>query len=113
LWRNDGGSASGHWLSLHLRGRGTNPDAIGARAEVRAQGRTRFDEVRSGTGYLSQSDFRLHFGLGSAEEGEVRVRWPDGTLQQAGSLKANQFWLIEQGSPARPAPRPHAAAEKR
>ena len=105
LWRNDGGAAAGNWLSLRLRGRGGNPDAIGARAEVSAQGRSRFDEVRSGTGYLSQSDFRLHFGLGNAGAGDVRVRWPDGTLQQIGSLRANQFWIIEQGSPARPAPR--------
>jgi hypothetical protein len=102
LWRNEG--AGGHWLSLRLRGAGRNRDAIGARAEVTAGGRARIDEVRSGTGYLSQSDFRLHFGLGAETRAAVRVRWPDGSLQDAGSLEANRRWWIDQGRPARPAP---------
>ncbi len=113
LWRNDGGAQAGNWLSLRLRGSGKNPDAIGARAEVTIPGRRLIDEVRSGSGYLSQSDFRLHFGLGDASGASVRVRWPDGTLQEAGTLAANRFWLIEPGKPARQAARAPGAGRPR
>ncbi len=100
LWRNEGGNRAGHWLSLELRASGGNPDAIGARVEVLAGGRTRIDEVRSGTGYLSQSDFRLHFGLGQAQVERVRIRWPDGSIQVLEALGSNRFYRIVQGEPA-------------
>ncbi len=102
LYRNDGGNQAGNWLSLHLRARGGNPDAIGARVEVVAGGRVRIDEVRSGSGYLSQSDFRLHFGLGRDSVEQVRVRWPDGSTQLLGSLAPGRFYVVVQGKPARP-----------
>jgi hypothetical protein len=100
LWRNEG--SGGHWLSLRLRGAGPNRDAIGARVEVTAAGRTRIDEVRSGTGYLSQSDFRLHFGLGQERRAAARVRWPDGSIQELGVLEADRRWIVDQGRPPRP-----------
>jgi hypothetical protein len=106
LWRNDGGNQAGHWLSLRLRATAGNPDAIGARVEVTAEGRRRIDEVRSGSGYLSQSDFRLHFGLGKASAAAVKVRWPDGTVAELGSLAADRFWLLEEGKPPRETPKP-------
>ena len=37
------------------------------------------DEVRSGSGYDSSSDLRLHFGLGSSTAVKsISVRWPNG-----------------------------------
>ena len=45
----------------------TNRDAIGARVTVSAGGQKQMDEVRSGGSYISQNDFRLHFGIGKAE----------------------------------------------
>jgi hypothetical protein len=36
-------------------------------------------EVRSGSSYLSSSDLRLHFGLGTASKIErVEIDWPSG-----------------------------------
>ncbi len=109
LYRNDGGELAGNWISLHLRARGGNPDAIGARVEVVAGGRVRIDEVRSGSGYLSQSDFRLHFGLGQDSVEQVRVRWPDGGTQLLGRLAPGRFYVVNQGEPARPIVRKPAA----
>jgi hypothetical protein len=45
--------------------------------------RKQTQEVRSGGGYISQSDFRLHFGLGKATKADaVEIRWPSGLVQR-------------------------------
>jgi hypothetical protein len=54
-----------HWLGVRLWRDGPNPFAIGARVTVeQGEGRTQVREIRSGGGYLSQSDLRALFGLG-------------------------------------------------
>jgi hypothetical protein len=71
-----------HWLGVVVRQKGSNPFAIGARVTVEgAGGSTQIREVRSGGGYLSQSDLRALFGLGGGHgpvDVEVRLlgkRW--------------------------------------
>ncbi len=61
-----------HWLGLQLKKVGTNPLAIGARVTLEAGGGRQIREVRSGGSYLSQSDLRPLFGLGS-DVGPVAV----------------------------------------
>jgi hypothetical protein len=73
----------GHWLTLRLHGdprKGCPRDAIGAVVIVTAAGGPRVrGEVASGRGYLSQSDLRVHIGLGEATRIDViEVRWPNG-----------------------------------
>ena len=64
-----------HWAGFRLRKEGANPLCIGARVTVEAGGRRQMREVRSGGGYLSQSDLRVLFGLGSyAGSFNVEVR---------------------------------------
>jgi hypothetical protein len=47
--------------------------------------------VRSGGSYISQNDFRLHFGLGSATEVErIEINWPSGIRQVVKAVKADQ-----------------------
>jgi hypothetical protein len=53
--------------------------------------------VRSGGSYISQNDFRLHFGLGRASTAEVSIRWLDGKIENIGSVAANQIVTIEEG----------------
>jgi hypothetical protein len=72
----------GHWIILKLVGTRSNRSAIGARVKVIAKGHAQVDEVRSGGSYLSQSDLRLHFGLGSADTiDQIQIRWPSGSAQ--------------------------------
>ena len=72
----------GHWTILSLIGTRSNRSAIGARVKVIAGGRTQLGEVRSGGSYLSQSDLRLHFGLGTAASiDRIEIAWPSGTRQ--------------------------------
>jgi len=75
----------GHWLSIRLVGdpaKKMSRDAIGARVYV-TSGKTRQrKDVISGTGYASQNDLTLHFGLGSATSvDKIEIKWPDGSVQ--------------------------------
>lgn len=89
----------GNWLALKLKGTKSNRDAIGAQVVVRASDHLQLQEVRSGGGYISQSDLRLHFGLGSAPQADtVEVRWPGGLKQSFRNAEANKFYVIEEGS---------------
>ncbi len=99
LLRNDGGNRN-HWLMIHAVGTRNNRDAVGTRIRLRAGGVTQVRDVRSSSGYLSQSDYRVHFGLGSQEKADkIEIRWPDGKLQVLGDVPANQVLTVtEPGS---------------
>ena len=80
--------------------------AIGARVKIVAGGMTQTDEVRSGGSYSSQSDFRLHFGLGSADKVEsLEVRWPSGKVETFKNLAADHFYALLEGEGVVPAER--------
>jgi hypothetical protein len=57
------------------------------------------DEVRSGGSVMSQSDLRLHFGLGSAKlVDQMEVLWPTtGKREQFTKLEANQILTVREG----------------
>jgi hypothetical protein len=88
-------AARGNWILLHLEGTRSNRSAIGARVTVVAKGRRQMAEVQSGGSYLSQSDLRLHFGLGDAATVEsIEVRWPSGAMQIISAAAVNQVLKI-------------------
>ena len=94
--RNDGGNAS-QWLSVKLIGTHCNRDAIGARVTVVSGGLTQIREVKSGSGYISQNDLRLHFGLGDATRVDtLTVRWGCGKRQTLKNVAANQVLVISE-----------------
>jgi hypothetical protein len=56
------------------------------------------DEVRSGGGYFSQNDLRVHFGLGKAEKVDVlEIRWPSGQVDTLKDVKVNQVIYVKEG----------------
>ena len=63
---------AGKSITLKLVGQKTNRSGIGAVARVTIGKRTLTGEVRSGSTFMSQSDFRLQFGLGAASNAEAR-----------------------------------------
>jgi hypothetical protein len=85
-----------HWLAIALRGTRSNRDGFGARVQV--NGQTRF--ATSAGSYLSSSDKRLHFGLGTAEKVKVDIRWPSGAHQTLNDVHADQF--LEVREPEKP-----------
>ena len=91
LLQNDGGNR-GHWITVKTVGTVSNRDGIGARITVRAGDLVMTEEVRSGSGYLSQNDLRVHFGLGERTMvDEIDIRWPSGIVQRIGQVSADQF----------------------
>jgi hypothetical protein len=87
-----------HWVSFELAGVKSNRLALNARVKITAGGMTQTDEVHSGGSYLSQSDLRLHFGLGSATKiDSVEIHWPSGTVDRIGSLAPDHFYSVLEG----------------
>jgi hypothetical protein len=94
-----------HWIALRTIGGKSNRDGIGAKITVKAGARTLVDEVRSGSSYVSNSDMRVHFGLGSVTKMEwVEVRWPSGLVERFENLPVDAIHTLKEGSgaPANP-----------
>jgi hypothetical protein len=106
---------TGHWIAIRLVGamrpadRGTAPDlahgpaaksnrdGIGARVEVFASGRRWTAERVASSGYLSQDDGRLHFGLGAVTTiDKILVHWPSGREQTLEKLGVDRVLTIEE-----------------
>ncbi len=88
-----------HWIAIHAVGAKSNRDGIGARIRVKTAARTLVDEVRSGSSYVSNSDMRVHFGLGSAAKIEwVEIRWPSGLTERFTNLAVDQIHNITEGT---------------
>ncbi len=77
---------------------GKNRDAVGARITLTTDKRKLIHEVQAGASYLSQNDFRLHFGIPSGEKLEfAEVRWSDGKVEKVTGIEANRIATIVQG----------------
>lgn len=88
-------SAKQHWLTVTLAGTVSNRSAIGARVTVRTGTRVQRRDVKSGASYQSQSDRRLHFGLGAAiGVDELIVRWPSGRTETRRNVPADAPLVI-------------------
>ncbi|HEY4660733.1 MAG TPA: CRTAC1 family protein [Terriglobales bacterium] len=98
-------STSGNnWIKVKLIGTKSNRSAIGARVSCTAtfpgesKPHRQIDEVRSGGGYFSQSDLRVHFGLGKAQKVDlVEIRWPSGQVDTVKDLPVNQLVTFKEG----------------
>lgn len=112
ILRNDGGNKN-NWISIKAVGSRKNRDALGAQIKVTAEDLVQVKEIYSGGSYISQSDTRLHFGLGKkAKVDAIEVRWPGGgKVETIRDVPVNQFLVIEEGKgivkksvPSRPQP---------
>jgi hypothetical protein len=88
---------TGHWIAVKLKGTRSNRDGIGARVEVDAAGKRWTAERVAGSGYLSQDDGRLHFGIGAANNiDKLIVRWPSGREQMLEKLAVDRVLTVEE-----------------
>lgn len=101
LARNTG-DGRGAWLTVQLRGDPAQRcprDAIGSVVFVVADGRRLRGEVASGRGQISQSDLRVHVGLGaSPKEVTVEVRWANGDTKTYAVPGINRVLVIDQAA---------------
>jgi hypothetical protein len=89
-------TVGGHWLGLRLTGTKSNRDAIGALMRVRARSGEQWNHVTTSVGYASSSDPRVHFGLGPDTTADVQIRWPSGTVQNLGEVKADRYHAVRE-----------------
>ena len=103
---------AGHWVALKLVGsmrKGdqpkageagsakTNRDGIGARVEIFAGGKRWTAERIASSGYLSQDDDRMHFGLGAAEAiDKILIHWPSGREQSLEKQPVDRVITLEE-----------------
>jgi hypothetical protein len=74
--------SSNHWIGFNLIGTRSNRSAIGAEVVLEAGELRQRRVVDGGSGFASQNDRRLHFGLGSREwVDRVVIYWPSGAQQ--------------------------------
>ncbi|MFM7322695.1 MAG: CRTAC1 family protein, partial [Armatimonadota bacterium] len=93
-------AGSGHWVGFALEGSTCHRDAELARVYVTAGGARRSATVRGGSSYLSASDRRVLFGLGTATRiDKIEVRWPDGVREaiDVGKVGIDAYHRIVQG----------------
>jgi hypothetical protein len=96
LLRNDGGSGNGSIL-VKCVGTRSNRSAIGARVRVTLGEHAQIREVMSGSSYYSQSDLRLHFGLGrAAAVDSLEVAWPSGLKETFKDLPADHLFVVQE-----------------
>jgi enediyne biosynthesis protein E4 len=93
-----------NWLKVRTIGTKSNRSGIGARLRCvthpagEAKAHAQIDEVRSGGGYFSQNDLRVHFGIGKAEKVDVlEIRWPNGLVEKIENIKPNQVIYVKEG----------------
>jgi len=90
-------TSAGHWVEVKLKGTKSNRDGIGARVEVLAAGKRWTAERAAGSGYLSQDDGRMHFGLGTATSiDKLFVHWPGGREQVVEKLGVDRVITVEE-----------------
>jgi hypothetical protein len=97
-------SSGNNWIKIKAVGVKSNRSGIGARVTCvttvsgESKPHRQIDEVRSGGGYLSQSDLRVHFGLGKAEKVNwLEIRWPSGQVDTMKDVGVNQLVFVSEG----------------
>ncbi len=90
----------GNWLEVELAQPGTNRNAVGARISVKLGNQTITRVISVGGGHASGQSGFVHFGLGTAERAEIRIKWPDGEWSHTYKAFADNFVRIERDKPA-------------
>ncbi len=97
-------SLPSNWIKVRTIGTKSNRSGIGTRLRCvtavsgESKPHSQIEEVRSGGGYFSQNDLRVHFGLGQAEKVDwLEIRWPSGIVDTLKDVKANQLVYVKEG----------------
>ena len=94
---NQGGNGN-HWLIVNTTGTKSNRDGIGARLKLTGEsGKAQYGFVSAAGSYLSASDKRVHFGLGTDRSARLlEITWPSGTVQRIENVKADQVLAVRE-----------------
>jgi hypothetical protein len=106
FYRNDVAPGR-HWIDVELEGgcrpdtpagtRCSNRSAIGAQVTVFWSGQQQVQEVSGGSGFCSQNQRRLHFGLGeNAAVDKIVIRWPSGVTSELSHPPLDQVHRLKE-----------------
>lgn len=94
LLRNDGGNRQ-NWISIKLEGRTSNHDGLGTHITATFGNNVQRAFRHTSNSPLSQSDARIHFGIGHASVvDKIEIDWPSGIQQILERVPANQNIIL-------------------
>ena len=94
-------NTNNHWLTLNLVGHRSNRDAIGAEVKVTTSQGAQYATVSTAASYLSSSDKRVHFGLGSESVAQsIGIHWPSGIVQTLKNVSADRILQVDEPAQA-------------
>ena len=86
-----------HWLTLSLVGHRSNRDGIGAVIKLITSAGPQYVTVTPAGSYLSSSDKRAHFGLGTDTSASlIEIRWPSDIIQKLENVHGDQTLTVEE-----------------
>jgi hypothetical protein len=90
-------ATTNHWLTLKLVGHKSNRDGIGAVIKVVTPQGAQWATVTTAGSYLSSSDPRAHFGLGSSQSAlSVEIQWPSGIVQVLKNVPGDRIIRVDE-----------------
>lgn len=102
LFKNKGNS--NHWIELDLEGVASNRDGIGALIYVTSGGKTQYRESNGGYHRWAQNFKRIHVGLAENTQADIKVVWPNGSIDNLTNVAANALYKVTQGGNIAPVP---------
>ena len=101
LYRND--LYATNWIEFSLRGTASNSFGIGARVrmkyEMNGEEKSVTRWLLPQTGYASQNEPIVHFGLGDASIiDDIEIFWPSGIIDRLKDVPANQLLVVEEST---------------
>jgi len=82
---------------LKLVGHRSNRDGIGAEVKLTTAKGSQWVTATTGSSYLSSSDKRVHFGLGSEASAEsIEIRWPSGVIQTLKNVRGDLILQVDE-----------------
>ena len=76
----------------------SNRDAVGARLQVSCAGDAQYAQRTGGGSYLSSSDPRIYFGLGSCGKiDRLEIRWPSGKIDVLRNVSVDRIMTVKEG----------------
>ncbi len=91
----------GNWVEFILEGKDTNRAAIGTTVVLKTADKTMMRMVEGGKGTGTQSDLKVHFGLGTDEKiDEVKIKWLGQKEQVLTDVEINSIYKVVEGEEA-------------
>jgi len=87
------------WIDFELEGATSNRSAIGAEVRLFWDSHQQVQQVSGGNGFCSQSQRRLHFGLGKNPQIEkAEIRWPSGKIETLQKPTSGQVYRVKESA---------------